>query len=66
MESKLKKYLTKKDGAVTRGGKTITSIAERTGYSIESLRSFAYGRRSPRDGSPKARKLKAILSRVRV
>ena len=39
-------------------------LAKTTGYSIESLRSFAYGRRTPRDRSERGRKLKRALQRA--
>lgn len=60
----LNAYLVKRDGSVTRSGKAIARVAKTTGYSVESLRSFAYGRRSPRDGCPRARKLRTILRRA--
>ena len=60
----LKTYLEERDGAVTKAGRAITRAAKTTGYSIESLRSFAYGRRSPRDGCPRARKLRTMLRRA--
>ena len=50
-------YLTKRDGSITRDGAAMARIAKRTGYSVESLRSIAYGRREPANGSERRRKL---------
>lgn len=60
----LKTYLEERDGSVARSGKAMARVSRTTGYSVESLRSFAYGRRSPRDGCPRARKLRTILRRA--
>lgn len=56
----LSAHLTERDGAVTRGGEAMRRLAERTGYSVEALRSFAYGRREPQPG-PRLAKLKAAI-----
>lgn len=56
-------YLVARDGSVSRTGKAMFRMMSSTGYSVESLRSFAYGRRKPRDTSDRAKKLKRILAR---
>jgi len=50
VKKKLDTYLRKRDGSVSRSGKAMTALSKSTGYSVESLRSFAYGRRSPSQG----------------
>lgn len=58
----LHSYLTKRDGAIVRNGPAMTRVASRTGYSVEALRSYAYGRRDPRP-DPRLSKLRAMVRR---
>lgn len=53
-------YLTSRDGAIAREGRAMLRLANTTGYSVEALRSFAYGRRSPQPCPRRAKLLKAI------
>lgn len=62
IQSKLHAYLTKRDGSIKRRGEAMVRVAGRTGYSVEALRSYAYGRRSP-EPSPRLSKLKQIVRR---
>lgn len=50
VKKKLDTYLRKRDGSVSRSGKAMDALSKSTGYSVEALRSFAYGRRSPSQG----------------
>lgn len=50
VKKKMDAYLRKRDGSVSRSGKAMAALSKSTGYSVESLRSFAYGRRSPSQG----------------
>jgi len=50
VKKKLDSYLRKRDGSVSREGRAMVALSEHTGYSVEALRSFAYGRRSPSQG----------------
>ena len=45
------RHLTKRDGAISREGPAMIALSEKTGYSVEALRSFAYGRREPKPGN---------------
>ena len=56
----LVRYLTERDGGVTKRGEAITRLGRTTGYSIESLRSYAYGRRQPLPG-PRLTKLRRAV-----
>lgn len=47
---KLRAYLTKRDGSVSRTGEAMLALKVHTRYSTEALRSFAYGRREPAPG----------------
>lgn len=60
MQTLLASYLTSRDGGITKRGKAITRLAKTTGYSIESLRSYAYGRREPLPG-PRQTKLRRAV-----
>lgn len=62
IQNMLHAYLTKRDGSISRGGKAMLRIAARTGYSVEALRSYAYGRRSP-EPSPRLAKLRQAIRR---
>lgn len=62
IQDRLVAYLTKRDGSVRRSGKAMLALAEATGYSIESLRSYAYGRRSPSQ-EPRLKILKEKIRR---
>lgn len=56
----LSAHLIKRDGAIRREGAAMQRLVEKTGYSTEALRSFAYGRREPQPG-PRLAKLKAAI-----
>lgn len=47
IKERLVAYLTKRDGGVRRNGRAMLALSKSTGYSIETLRSYAYGRRTP-------------------
>lgn len=47
VQERLSKHLIKRDGSIRRKGSAMLRLAESTGYSVEALRSFAYGRREP-------------------
>lgn len=58
----LSAHLTKRDGAIRREGAAMLRLVEKTGYSTEALRSFAYGRREPSPG-PRRTKLREAIRR---
>lgn len=60
MKDKLKLHLDHHDGGCTRGGKEITRLARRSGFSLEMLRSMYYGRRDPSDKERLAKLAKAM------
>lgn len=47
VNERLRAYLEKRDGTIRRRGKAMLALAKATGYSVEALRSYAYGRRTP-------------------
>lgn len=53
-------YLTSRDGAVTRNGKAMTRLAKTTGYSVETIRSIAFGRRDAAPGERRKKLLRAV------
>ena len=56
-------YLTRRDGAITRDGKAMARLSKTTGYSVESLRSIAYGRREPDTSTARGKKLVRTVRR---
>lgn len=61
IKDRLTAYLTKRDGAIRRKGSAMLGLAKATGYSVETLRSYAYGRRSPSQDP----RLKILKEKVR-
>ena len=59
----LQDYLIERDGAVSREGRAMLRLSKTTGYSVETLRSIAYGRRKLCDRGERAKKLRRALSR---
>lgn len=57
---KLREYLTKRDGSVSRTGDAMLALKVHTRYSTEALRSFAYGRRSPMEGKRRDKLIEKI------
>lgn len=61
----LKNHLDHHDGGCKRAGKEITRLAKRSGFSLETLRSMYYGRRTPSDAE-RARKLARAMREKKV
>lgn len=58
-----KSYLVARDKAVKREGAAMLRLSKRTGYSVEMLRSIAYGRKAPDRSNECARKLRDAVRR---
>ncbi len=58
---KLRDHLTERDGKVKRNGPAMLRLHRLSGYSIETLRSFSYQRRTPSPRDPRLAKLKRAL-----
>lgn len=61
IRERLHAFLTKRDGGIRRGGAAMVALSKATGYSVETLRSYAYGRRSPSQDP----RLKILKEKVR-
>lgn len=61
IKDRLVAYLTKRDGGICRNGRAMLALSSSTGYSVEALRSYAYGRRSPSQDP----RLKILKEKVR-
>ena len=61
IKDRLVAYLTKRDGGIRRNGRAMLALSSSTGYSVEALRSYAYGRRSPSQDP----RLKILKEKVR-
>jgi hypothetical protein len=60
IQTLLRDHLTRRDGAIRRDGPAMLRLVEKTGYSTEALRSYAYGRREPTAGERRKTLMEAV------